>query len=221
VVARHVYTYVNPPRDRDLDAACLVLATDGVIALPTETSWCFVCDADSPKGLERIRRLKPTHPKERPFSLMCASISAASDVVNIDNNVYPLLKRALPGAFTVILQRNRSLPRLIHDNRREVGIRIPGAPLVRALLDRYGRVLAAATVPAVPMQVDGMVVEHLPRFGHEVFESCGHALDLILDLGEEVPGVETTIVDCTGGSPELVRTGQGDPQVFTGNAHRW
>jgi tRNA threonylcarbamoyl adenosine modification protein (Sua5/YciO/YrdC/YwlC family) len=220
MVARHVYTWINPTRERDLDAACSILAVDGVIAIPTETSWCFVCDADSPRGLDRIRRLKPAHPKERPFSLMCASISAAADVVNIDNSIYPLLKRALPGSFTVILERNRSLPKIIHDNRREVGIRIPQAPLVRALLERYGRVLAAATVPPVPMQVDGFMVEHLPRFGHEVFESCGHALDLILDLGDEVPGIETTVIDCTGGSPEVIRAGCGDPAIFLGHLRR-
>ncbi len=216
MVVRHIYTYVNPVRERDMEEACKVLPYDGVIALPTETSWCFVCDADSPKALERIRKLKPGHPKDRPFSLMCASISAATDVVNIDNNIYPYLKKTLPGPYTVILERNRSLPRLIHDNRREVGIRIPAAVLVRTLLERYGRVLAAATVPSVRLEESGDSEGHLPHFGHEVLEGFGHGLDLILDLGDEVPGLETTIIDCTTGVPSVIRAGAGDPAAFIG-----
>ena len=216
MAARHIYTYVNPVRERDMEVACKVLADGGVIALPTETSWCFVCDADSPKGLERIRKLKPGHPKDRPFSLMCASISAAADVVNIDNNIYPYLKKTLPGPYTVILDRNRSLPRLIHDRRREVGIRIPDSVLVRELLERYGRILAAATVPSLTLNANGYSEEHLPRFGHEVLEAFGHGVDLILDLGDEVPGVETTVIDCTAEVPTVVRQGAGDPAPFTG-----
>lgn len=216
MVARHVYTYVDPVRERDMEAVCKVLADDGVIALPTDTSWCLACDADSPKALERIRKLKPGHPRERPFSLMCGSISAAADVVNIDNVVYPLLKKALPGPYTFILERNRSLPRIIHDNRREVGIRIPQATLVRELLARYGRVLAAATVPPVQLKANGFDEIHLPRFGHEILDAFGHGLDLILDLGDEVPGVETTIIDCTRGVPSVVRAGAGDTVPFTG-----
>lgn len=220
MAARHVYTFIDPVRERDMEAACQVLANDGVIALPTETSWCLVCDADSPKALDRIRRLKPTHPKDRPFSLMCDSISSAAHVVNIDNVVYPLLKKVFPGPYTVILERNRSLPRLIHDNRREVGIRIPQSKLVRELLERYGRVLAAATVPAVQLKANGFDEVHLPRFGHEIMDAFGHGLDLILDLGDEVPGVETTIIDCTTGVPSVVREGAGDTAPFTGTAHR-
>ena len=216
MAARHVYTFIAPLRERDIEEACRILSSDGVLALPTETSWSFVCDADSPKALERIRKLKPGHPRDRPFSLMCSSISAAAEVVNIDNHVYPYLKKTMPGPDTVILERNRSLPRLIHDNRKEVGIRIPAAELVRGLLVHYGRVLAAATVPGILVPLNSHEQIHLPRFGYEVMEAFGHGLDLILDLGEEVPGVETTIIDCTESVPIVVRAGAGDPAPFIG-----
>lgn len=216
MAARHVYTFTDPVRERDLEVACQLLADGGILAVPTDTNWSFICDADNTRALDRIRKLKPTHPREKPFSLMCASISAAADVVNIDNIVYPFLKKALPGPYTIILNRNRSLPRLIHDNRREVGIRIPDAPLVLELMKRYGRVLAAATVPPVEAPGDGIEGPRYPRFGYEILESFGHGLDLILDLGDELSGVETTVVNCTAGLPEIVRQGAGDAGIFGG-----
>jgi tRNA threonylcarbamoyl adenosine modification protein (Sua5/YciO/YrdC/YwlC family) len=209
-MARHVYTYINPTSERDLDAACKVLEDNGVIAYPTDVNWAFACDAANVKALDRIRLLKPMHPKERPFSLVCWSISMASEVVNIDNAAYRYLKRALPGPYTVILERFRSLPRQIKDKRRTVGLRIPDSPLILELVKKYGKPLATTSVPPVR----GIEGEEAPKFGYQVFEVFGHGIDLVLDLGDEVPGGESTIVDMTAGEPVLVRLGLGDPKIF-------
>ena len=70
-----MYTYDDPPSERDLTSICAVLRDDGVIAYPTDVNWAFGCDASSSKALDRIHRLKPAHPKERPLALICSSIS--------------------------------------------------------------------------------------------------------------------------------------------------
>jgi tRNA threonylcarbamoyl adenosine modification protein (Sua5/YciO/YrdC/YwlC family) len=176
-----------------------------------DVSWAFVCDASSPKALEAIRRLKPNHPKDRPFSLVCDSISMAAHLARIDNVCYPWLKKALPGPFTVILERSVSLPKIINDKRRELGLRIPNCPLALDIVKTYGKPLAASTVPEITTPDGGQV---LPGFGWEVSGAFGHALDMIVDLGEESPRTETTIVDLTAGTPEIVRRGAGDPGLF-------
>jgi tRNA threonylcarbamoyl adenosine modification protein (Sua5/YciO/YrdC/YwlC family) len=209
-LASHLYTWVNPVRESHIEKICDVLSNDGVIALPLDVAWAFICDAASAKALDRIHRLKPEHPKTRPFSLICSSVSMASRVCSIDDQVYRWLKKSLPGPYTVLLERHASLPRQIKDKRREVGLRIPDDPLVQAIVEKLGHPLAASTVP--PAQgVDG---NGHPSFGSEVMDLWGHALEMVVDLGQESPRQETTIIDLTSGQPQLVRLGSGSPEAF-------
>lgn len=210
VLASHLYTWINPVRESHILQICQVLEADGVIALPMDVAWAFVCDAASSKALERIHKLKPEHPKTRPFSLVCSSISMASRICAIDDHAYRLLKKALPGPYTVILERHATLPRQIKDKRREVGLRIPDEPLIASIIDNLNRPLAASTIPIS----QGEFGDGLPSFGSQVMDIWGHALDLVVDLGEESPRQETTIIDLTSGQPHVLRLGAGDPGVF-------
>ncbi|MDQ3233569.1 MAG: L-threonylcarbamoyladenylate synthase [Pseudobdellovibrionaceae bacterium] len=208
-MAEHLYTYINPTSERDLDRVCRLLERDGVIAYPVDVNWAFGCDASSVKALDRIRRLKPTHPRDRPFSLICSDISMASTVGNIDNNQYRVLKKCWPGPYTVILKRQRTLARQIKDKRQVVGVRIPESPLLRDLVTRLGKPLATTSVPEL---ADG----EIPKFGYQIIEEFGHGIDLLMDLGEEMPGLESTVIDFTEDEPVVVRAGVGDPEQFGG-----
>ncbi len=206
-MADHVYTFDDPPSRRDLERACRVLQDDGLIAYPTEVNWAFGCDFSSPKALRRLQRIKPDHPRTQPFSFLCSSVSMVSGIANVDNTVYPFLKRIWPGPFTMILERSRNLPKLIEDKRRVVGVRIPDSRLVLGLIQAYGKPLLTTSVPE---QEDGGSA----TFGYQIEEQFGHLIDLILDLGLEVPRRESTIIDFSAGTPELIREGVGDPAVF-------
>lgn len=206
-MSEHLYTFINPTSERHLSKACRLLESDGVLGYPMDVNWAFGCDAGSVKALDRIRRLKPGHPKDQPFSLICADISMAATVGNIDNYQYRVLKKCWPGPYTVILKRHRSLPRQIKDKRPVVGVRIPLSPLVRDLVARLGRPIATTSVPLLS---DGSV----PKMGYQVFEEFGHGIDLLLDLGEELAGLDSTVIDFTEAEPLVVRVGAGDPHLF-------
>jgi len=214
MTAEHIYTYVNPTSDRDLEKTCAVLENGGIIAYPTDVNWAFGCDAANGKAIDRIRQLKPTHPKEQPFSLICDSMSMASTVGNIEHTAFRVLRKAWPGPYTIILSRTRNLPRQIKDRRMVVGVRVPDSPLILAIVKQFGRPLATTSVPMVSAFTQDESNPELPRFGYQVQEVFGHALDLVLDLGDEVPALETTIIDFSSGIPEIVREGAGDSSIF-------
>ncbi len=208
-MAEHLYTYINPTSERDMDRVCRLLEHDGVLAYPMDHNWAFGCDASSVKALDRIRRSKPTHPKDRPFSLICSDISMAATVATIDNNQYRALKKCWPGPYTVILKRGRNLVRQIKDKRQVVGVRIPESPLIRDLVSRYGKPLATTSVPE-------LASGEIPKFGYQIIEEFGHGIDLLMDLGDELPGLESTVIDFSDDEPVVVRVGVGDPEQFGG-----
>ena len=209
-MAKHIYTYVNPSSERDLAQACKVLENDGVIAYPTDVNWAFGCDASSRKAIARIRQLKPHHPREQPFSLLCNSISMVASVGYIENSAYRLLKKCLPGPYTLLLQRTHDLPRQIKDKRKIVGVRVPDCPLLLDLVGAYGKPIATTSMPCYEQK------DKKPAtYGFEVEEQYGHGIDLILDLGEEMHPNETSIVDMSDDSGgKIIRVGSGDISLF-------
>jgi len=201
-MGQHLYTYIDPPNPRHLKLVAEILARGGVVALPAGTNWMFCCDAASKKGVSRIQLLKPMHPKEKPFSLICSSISMASKMARIDNHAFRSLSRICPGHFTILFRSSKHVPKLLDQKRTTVGIRIPDEPLTLAVVEHYGKPLIATSVPEGD---DGRLL----TMGYAIQESYGHGLDLVLDLGEELIGRETTILDFTSGEAEVIREGAG------------
>ena len=203
VVGEHLYTYIDPPNEKHLKRIAYLLSSGCILALPMGSSWAFCCDASSRKGVLGMYALKPDHPKNRPFSLICSDISMASNMANIGPQSYRLLKKAWPGGYTFILKSSRQLPKRLKDRRENVGIRIPNEEITLEIIRYSGKPLAATTVPR------GRNGELL-QMGYQVFDEFGHALALVVDIGNELSGKETTIIDLSSGAVELVREGIGD-----------
>ncbi len=208
-MAQLIYTYLEPPRQKDIDLACHVLDHDGIVALATESNWLFAFDPGSHKAVQRIRLLKPYHSKYQPFSLLVSDIAMASTIANIDNSTYRFLKKNLPGAYTIILPGSRGLAKNFDTKRKAVGIRVPKRSLAIPIVQSRNRPLAITSVPKLPANKAFNAGEQSPHFGYEIEEAFGHGIDLILDLGEECSGSETTIIDFFEEKPKLIRLGQG------------
>lgn len=206
-VAKILYTHINPTSKKDISETCRILARDGVIAYPTDVNWAFGCSPFSKRGLEKIRALKPSHPKEQPFSLLCNNLSMIGTYAELDNLGFRVLRRIFPGPFTVLLRRGRSFPKQLKDRRTEVGVRVPNSPLLLDLITELGHPLATTSLPNKMPQSKKRREEGPLQYGFEVEECYGHALDLILDLGSPVPAMETTILDLSQGEVKVLREG--------------
>jgi tRNA threonylcarbamoyl adenosine modification protein (Sua5/YciO/YrdC/YwlC family) len=117
-----------------------------------------------------------------------------------------MLKKAWPGPFTVILPSTSLVAKQLKDRRRDVGVRIPNHEFCLGLIRHYNKPLAVTSLPDNNAQSF--------QFGYHVEESLGHALDMIIDLGEESSLAETTVIDLSEEVPKLVRAGLGDPRCF-------
>ncbi|MEJ2857088.1 MULTISPECIES: L-threonylcarbamoyladenylate synthase [unclassified Saccharothrix] len=196
---------VNPQR-RSIDQAVELIRSGGLIAYPTDSCYALGCQLGNKDGLDRIRQIRHLDDRHH-FTLMCRDFAQLGQFVHVDNAVFRAIKSATPGSYTFILPATREVPRrLLHPKKKTVGARIPDHPVAQALLEQLGEPMLSSTL-LLPGQ------EEPPVQGWEIKDLLDNAVDAVLDSGE--CGTEpTTVVDFSGGEPEVVRRGAGDPGRF-------
>lgn len=197
------------PQPRYIKTVADTLLNGGVIIYPTDTIYGLGCDMYNTKAIEHICRIKNIEPKKAQFSFVCADLSDLSEYAkSISTPLFRILKGALPGPYTFILEAGKKVPRLLKSKKDTVGIRVPGHKITQAILRELGHPVMSMSLP---MDAD---VEYYtdPEIIYEVF---GRQVDIVIDGG---PGsvVPSTVLDCTGGMPELVREGAGEWHSIVG-----
>lgn len=200
---------LNPP-ERGIRTVVQTLEQGGVIIYPTDTLYAFGCDPFNTAAVERICKLKGIKPKEARFSLVCADLSHMSRFAkSVDTATFRLLKAALPGPFTFVLPASREVPKLLKSHRDAVGIRVPDHPICAALVAALGRPLMSASLPTDDCDVECYTDPE------EIWSRFSKQVDLVIDGG--AGGIEpSTVIDCTGPVPEIIREGAGDAHVLLG-----
>jgi tRNA threonylcarbamoyl adenosine modification protein (Sua5/YciO/YrdC/YwlC family) len=103
-MAQFIKLYEENPNPREIDKIVKVLKRGGLIIYPTDTVYGLGCDITNIKALERVAKIKGVKLEKANFSFICEDLSNLSDYVKqIDNSIFKLLKRALPGPYTFIL----------------------------------------------------------------------------------------------------------------------
>ena len=192
------------PSQRQILKVCEVLQKGGVVVYPTDTVYALGCDIYSNKAVERIARLKGVALKKADFSFVFSDLSLLSDYTRlISNPVFKLMKAYLPGPYTFILPARNNIPRIFHSKKKTVGIRIPANQVVLELVRELGSPIITTSVHDQDEIVEYTTDPEL------IYEKYRNFADLVIDggYGNNEP---TTIVDCTGDEPEIIRQGIGD-----------
>ena len=185
-----------------LQAAVSAIAAGGLCIVPTETVYGLAADAANAEAVQRIFDLKG-RPADHP---LIVHIAAAEDLDRWATSI-PSYARLLgaaywPGPLTLILPRQPEVLDIVTGGQDTVGLRVPAHDLTRELIRLTGTGLAAPSANRFG-RVSPTTVEH-------AIEELGDLLterDAVLDGGPCIIGVESTIVDCTGVRPRLLRTG--------------
>lgn len=196
--------YNNNPNVREVRRIADMLRNGGVAILPTDTLYAFACALDNKRGVEAIAQLKGFKLKQAKYSMLCSSLSQASEYVRaMDKDVFALLKRCLPGPFTFIMEASGAVPHNYQNSNKTIGIRVPDNGILRAVVEELGIPLIATSVR--PIGEDDEVENYTdPELIHERF---GGRVDVVVDGGIADPD-PSTVIDCSDGI-ELVRQGKG------------
>jgi len=200
-MTRYLTMHPDNPQPRCVKQAVQALRTGEIIAYPTDTNYALGCSLGEQKPLHKIRKLRGLSDKH-PLTLVCHSISQASQYALVTDSVFRFLKTCTPGPYTFLLPANNMVPRqVLGKKRRVVGIRIPNHPVPLALLMELGCPMLSTTL--------WLESEDTPIANpHDLVELVPNEVDLILDAGTYFHGL-TTVVDLTEESPQIIRQGIG------------
>ena len=189
----------SSPDSRAIGAAVKALEDGGLVILPTDTVYAIACDALNARAVERLCSARGINPVKNTLSIVCSSLSQASEYARIDNRAFSILRRSLPGPFTFILPAARTLPK-VFNGRKCVGIRIPSQPVATAVAEELGHpVMIAGACPDNPEAGAGEAVMNYPE----------GRIEIVLDAGD-APGQPSTVVDLNDSTdPVIIRQGAG------------
>jgi tRNA threonylcarbamoyl adenosine modification protein (Sua5/YciO/YrdC/YwlC family) len=187
------------PQPRHVERAAQILEAGGLIAYPTDTYYGIGCDLQSKKGIDRLYALKDRD-RRKPFAFLCPDLSDVSNYALVSNFAYRTMKQLTPGPFTFVLEATRLVPQMMQNKQRQVGIRVPQAPLMLAIAAKLGRPIVTTSATAD----DG----HVLIDAKDIKDELGNRLDLILDGGVQ-PNEPSTVVSLIGDQIEILRQGKG------------
>jgi len=184
---------------REVQQAAGILRSGGLVAFPTETVYGLGADAESEAAVRGIFAAKG-RPADHPVIVHLAD---SSEVPSWAAEFPPVARRLAeafwPGPLTLILKRSAKAKDVVTGSLLTVGLRVPSHPVAHSLLREFGGAIAAPSAN---------------RFGHvsptraeHVRADFGDELPLVLDGGNCEVGLESTIVDCSGSSPTILRPG--------------
>jgi len=195
----HLHPVDPQPRNIRMIVECLL--DGGVIIYPTDTIYGLGCDITQRNAVERICRIKQVDPAKAQLSFICYDLSDLSNYTkSISTPVYRLLKTYLPGPYTFILPASKQVPKILKSRKDTIGLRIPDNVIARSLVKELGHPILSSSLPG------DMVEDYTdPGIMEDKFKNL---VDIVVDGG--IGGIlPSTVVDCTGDEPAVIRKGLG------------
>ena len=200
--------YPQNPEQSKMDRALKILKDGGVLIYPTDSVYSLGCDLLNHKAVQKVAAIKGVKAEKTHFTIVFKDLSTLSDYTQpFDQWVFKLMKKALPGPFTFILKANNNVPKIFRSKKKTIGIRVPNNPIPQLLVETLGNPIISTSI-----KDEDEVIEYTtdPELIHEKYKDKVAA---VID-GGYMNNVATTIVDCTGSEPIILRQGIGDLSDF-------
>jgi len=195
--------YEENPNPKQVQTIAECLNDGGIIIYPTDTVYGMGCNIFKQKSVERIAKIKGIPVEKSNFSFICSDLKHISDFTKpIDNTIYKLMRKTLPGPFTFILNANNNVPKLFQSKKKTVGIRIPNNNIILEIVRELGNPILTTSI-----YDEDDIIEYTtdPELIYEKYQDI---VDIVIDggYGDNEP---STVVDCTSDSFTIIRQGKG------------
>lgn len=197
-----LHLHPDNPQPRNIRTIIECLQDGGIIIYPTDTIYGLGCDIFQHKAIERVSRIKQVDPARAQLSFICYDLSDLSTYTkSISTPLYRLLKTYLPGPYTFILPASKEVPRILKSKKDTIGLRVPDNNIARSLVKELGHPILSTSLPGE------MVEEYTDP--ERIYDNFKNRVDIVIDggIGGIVP---STVVDCTGEEPVVLRKGLGE-----------
>ena len=201
-------TIVKPVNEASIAEAAKIIREGGLVGMPTETVYGLGADALNEEAVLRIFEAKG-RPADNPLIVHVSSLDEIPPLVReIPENARLLMEAFWPGPMTLILPKSDCISNAVSAGLDTVGIRMPASEAARALIRAAGRPIAAPSA--------NRSGKPSPTTAQHVFEDMDGRIPMILDGGECEVGVESSVIDVTGGTPIILRPGGITPEMVEG-----
>lgn len=193
----------NKPNYDEIAKVVKCLRDGGVVIYPTDTVYGIGCDINKQRAVERVCKIKGIDPEKANFSFICSDLSHLSDFTKpINTATYKVMKKALPGPFTFIVEANNNVPKIFRSKKKTVGIRIPDNIICLEIVKQLGNPIMTTSV-----HDDDEIVEYTtdPEL---IYEKYKDLVDIVI-AGGYGNNQASTVVDCTNGEFTILRQGLG------------
>lgn len=207
-MAQFIELNAQNPQPHRLGKISECLKSGGLIAYPTDSVYALGCDINNLKAIEKLCLIKGVKPEKAQFSIIFRDISEIANYAKqIDNQVFRLLKKTLPGPYTYILEANNKLPKILQTKKKTLGVRIPDSAITLGLVEHLGNPIITTSVK----DEDEMMEYTTDPWA--IYERYENRIDFVIDggVGNLTP---STVIDCTKGSIDIIREGLGSLDPF-------
>lgn len=200
----------NNPHPKDIQQIVDCLRNDGVIIYPTDTVYSMGCDITRQKAIERLCRLKNIKPDKANFSFVCSDLSHLSQYARpIPNAIFRVMRKALPGPYTFILEANNNVPKLLKQNKKTVGIRVPDNTICKEIIEALGNPIITTSLHNPDDEITDYYAD--PEVIHNHYEK---QVDMVIDGGFGNL-YASTVLDCSVDDEiTVVREGLGSLDIL-------
>ena len=198
---------ITNPTASAINSAAKALIGGALVGIPTETVYGLAADAENEAAVARIYSVKE-RPQDHPVIVHIGSVEYLNKwAVNIPDYALKLAKEYWPGPMTLILERSKIANDFITGGQETVGLRVPAHLTTLALLEEFHKLGGKGVAAPSANRFGAVSPTNAEAVQSELGEFLDSSKDLIMDGGQSLVGVESTIVDCTSKFPMILRPG--------------
>ena len=198
---------ITNPSEIAINNAAKALIGGALVGIPTETVYGLAADAENPEAVARIYSVKG-RPQDHPVIVHIGSVDYLNKwAINIPDYALKLAKEYWPGPMTLILERSELAKDFITGRQETIGLRVPAHITALALLKEFHKLGRNGIAAPSANRFGAVSPTNAEAVQSELGQFLDASQDLIINGGQSLVGVESTIIDCTSKFPMILRPG--------------